>query len=218
METARRIVAVLLVVAMPPAVTFWLLVHPLASVWRRLAPGLAYTALGVWWTTQIGLLVLVRDTLVGRDLGTRWPLIAGGALLYAGSIWLEVLCRRQLRASAFVGVPEIVRTAYPGRMLHEGVYAVIRHPRYASVVLGTLGIALAVNYLGAYVVLGISLLLLWSVIVLEERELVARFGAEYEAYRRRTPALLPRWPRRPSTPAARRTAGDGRHTGMDGEG
>lgn len=195
MEAIRRVFAMLLVVGMPPGVTFWLLVHPLAGFWRRLGPGWAYTLIGAAETALIVLLVLLRDHLLGRDRGTSWVLITLGALLYVGSIWLSLLCRRQLRMSVFAGGPELSSRAYPGRLLQEGVYAHIRHPRYASVIIGTGGLALAANHTGAYVVVGISLLLLWPVILLEERELAARFGAEYEAYRRRTPALLPRWER-----------------------
>jgi protein-S-isoprenylcysteine O-methyltransferase Ste14 len=196
METTRRVFAILLVVGVPPAVTFWLLAHPLAAFWRRLGAGWAYTLLAGAWLPQAGLLFFFRNSLVGRDLGTSWPLIVIGALLYVGSIWLSVLCRRHLRLNAFVGGPELSPRAYPGRLLQDGPYARIRHPRYASVIVGTSGFALAANHAGAYVVVGISLLLLWPVILLEERELAARFGPEYEAYRRRTPALLPRWRRR----------------------
>jgi protein-S-isoprenylcysteine O-methyltransferase Ste14 len=195
METARRILAILLIVGMPPAVAVWLLAHPLAAWWRRFATGWTYTALAVVWVALATPLFLLRDTLLGSDLGTHWPMIAVGVVLYGASVWLSVLCRRQLRISVFAGVPELSSRAYPGRLLQEGVYGVIRHPRYASVILGTLGFALAVNYTGAYVVETVSLLLLWPVVVLEERELAARFGLEYEAYRRRTPALVPRWRR-----------------------
>jgi protein-S-isoprenylcysteine O-methyltransferase Ste14 len=193
MDTARRVLAILLIVGTPPAITFWLLVHPLADFWRRLGPRLAYALLAAAGIVLAGLLFLLRDRLLGRDLGTSVPLIAVGTALYAGSMWLSVLCRRQLRTSVFAGGPELSPRAYPGRLLQEGVYALIRHPRYASVIIGTSGVALAANHAGAYLVLGISLLLLWPVILLEERELAARFGPEYEVYRRRTPALLPRW-------------------------
>jgi protein-S-isoprenylcysteine O-methyltransferase Ste14 len=192
METTRRILAILLIVGVPPAVSFWLLAHPLAALWRRLGTGWTYTALAGAWIALAAPLFLLRGSLLGRDLGTSWPLILVGASLYGAAAWLSVLCRRQLRMSVFAGVPELSSRAYPGRLLQEGVYRVIRHPRYASVILGTAGFALAVNYTGAYVVVALSLLLLWPVIVLEERELAARFGAEYEAYRRRTPALVPR--------------------------
>lgn len=192
METIRRFLAILLVVTVPPAVAFWLVAHPLAARWRRLRSGWTYAALAVAWVAMAAPLFLLRDHLLGRDLGTRWPLIGTGAVLYLGAAWLSALCRRQLRIRIFAGVPELSSRAYPGRLLQDGVYGVIRHPRYASVILGTLGFALAVNYTGAYVVEAASLLLLWPVVVLEERELAARFGAEYDAYRRRTPALLPR--------------------------
>lgn len=198
MDTARWIAAILLVVTVPPAVAFWFVAHPLAALWRRLGAGWTFMALAGAWIAMAGPLFLLRGSLIGRDLGTSWPLIGVGVVLYCGAAWLSVLCRRQLRLKIFVGVPELSSRAYPGRLLQDGVYRVIRHPRYASVILGTMGFAFAVNYVGAYVVVAFSLLLLWPVVLLEERELAARFGPEYEAYRLRTPALLPRWRRSPS--------------------
>ncbi len=192
MDTARRIAAILLVVTVPPAVAYWLVAHPLAALWRRLGNGWTIAALAVAWIAMAVPLFFLRGSLLGRDLGTSWPLILVGALLYGGAAWLSMLSKRQLRMRILAGVPELSSRAYPGRLLQDGAYRVIRHPRYASVILGTMGFALAANYAGAYVVVALSLLLLWPVILLEERELSARFGPEYDAYRQRTPALLPR--------------------------
>jgi protein-S-isoprenylcysteine O-methyltransferase Ste14 len=193
MIATRHLLAIILVISVPPAVAFWLLAHPLARFWRRIGPMWAYPLLTATVVALGGSLYRLRDRLIGPDLGTSWPLIALGALLYGAAIWLSVLCRRQLPIGVFAGVPELSNRAHPGHLLQEGVYGVVRHPRYASVILGTTGFALAVNHAGAYVVVGAALLLLWPVIVLEERELATRFGPEYDAYRRRTPALLPRW-------------------------
>ncbi len=88
------------------------------------------------------------------------------------------------------------RAAFPGQLLQEGIYGVIRHPRYLSVILGTIGMALIVDYLGAYIVVLVSLVGLWLVIILEERELASRFGSAYAAYRSRVPALMPHFWRR----------------------
>jgi protein-S-isoprenylcysteine O-methyltransferase Ste14 len=192
MDTIRQVVAILLVVGLPPAVSYWFLVHPLVGLWRRIGPRWAYGVIVTAWALQAGFLFVMRGALLGRDRGARGPLIAVGLVLYLASIALTVLCKRQLRASVLSGVPEVSAAAGPGRLLQEGVFAVIRHPRYASVILGTTGLAMVVNYSGVYAVVGISLVALWPVIVLEERELGHRFGTAYEEYRRRTPALLPR--------------------------
>jgi methanethiol S-methyltransferase len=54
----------------------------------------------------------------------------------------------------------------------------------ASVVAGSLGAALLA-------LLGAAVLLIYIKVV-EEQEMVARFGEEYLAYRRRVPSLIPR--------------------------
>jgi protein-S-isoprenylcysteine O-methyltransferase Ste14 len=74
-----------------------------------------------------------------------------------------------------------------------GPYRWVRHPLY------TTGIALfvAVGLMAAnWFILGMALIALIAirtvVVPREERELVARFGAGYEEYRRRTGAMTPR--------------------------
>jgi len=60
-------------------------------------------------------------------------------------------------------------------------------------VIAVAGWALLSNHLAAYAAVVVVIAALAVIIPIEERELVARFGAEYEAYRRRVPALIPRW-------------------------
>ena len=48
------------------------------------------------------------------------------------------------------------------------------------------------NHGATYVVTALLVPLVWGLIVLEERELVERFGDRYLEYRTRVPALLPR--------------------------
>ena len=73
----------------------------------------------------------------------------------------------------------------------------IRHPRYLSVIIGTAGFAMFVNYVGGYFVVLASIPALYLVVIFEERELVLRFGAAYEQYRSRVPAFFPSFPRKP---------------------
>ena len=76
-------------------------------------------------------------------------------------------------------------------MFSGGLYAHVRHPRYAGMFCAVLGAAL----LAGTPLLWIVLLIWWPfaliVIRLEEKELAARFGAGYESYRKRVPAFLP---------------------------
>ena len=193
MDTARRVLGILLVVGLPPAIAFWLVIHPFAGWWRHLDVRVTYALLAI---SMIGLGVLLfaaRGLLLGLDLGTNWVLIAFGVALYLMAVVVSLLCRGQLSLRTFAGVPEVSRAAFPGQLLRGGLYGVIRHPRYLSVILGTVGWALVVDFLGAYVVLGVCLVGLWPMIIMEERELANRFGPAYAEYRSRVPALMPRF-------------------------
>lgn len=186
-------IALFLVVFGPASVVFWVVVHPLAGFWRRI---------GYWWGYVAGFALSIasalacyttRGWIAATDLGpymfTTGP---GIALLIVAGVFRRNL-QQQLRSSILFGLPELAPDRYPGRLLTDGVYGHVRHPRYTQIVVAMLGWALLSNHLAAYLALVSVVVALVLVIPLEERELARRFGEEYEAYRRRVPALLPRW-------------------------
>jgi len=91
-----------------------------------------------------------------------------------------------------VGIPEFSKADNKGQVLSEGIYGRVRHPRYVAIMIGTLAWALFVNYVGVYVLAILTLPGLYLVAVLEERELLERFGDEYARYRERVPRFVPR--------------------------
>ena len=193
MDTARYWMGSLLVMALPPAVAYWYVVHPFASFWRRLGARWSLTilfsgfALGMW-----GMWV-VRHWALGADLGTNLVLVGPAILFYVISIYLEMNIRKHLELKTLVGVPEFSQDDQKGRVLCEGIYGRVRHPRYVAVIIGTLGWALFVNYLGVYIMMFLTVPGLYLVAVLEERELLTRFGDEYAGYCERVPRFVPRF-------------------------
>jgi protein-S-isoprenylcysteine O-methyltransferase Ste14 len=108
----------------------------------------------------------------------------------------RMITKRQLKLRTFIGLQELSGADPGDRLLQEGIYGVVRHPRYLSVIVGTAGFAMFVNYVGAYLMVLASIPALFLVTILEERELAHRFGVEYEEYRSRVPAIFPRLPKR----------------------
>jgi protein-S-isoprenylcysteine O-methyltransferase Ste14 len=191
-NTLRYVLAVLLIVTVPPAVFVWFVIHPFVRFWRRLGPGWTYAVLAVPWIASMGLLFHARSVLLGADFGTRWALVAVGVAVFAGALALGFTRRRQLTMSILSGIPEL-RGGDPGRLLTEGVYARLRHPRYVEVMLSVVGYALVANYRGGYVVVVLTVASMVPLIILEERELRDRFGVAYDEYARRVPRFIPRW-------------------------
>jgi protein-S-isoprenylcysteine O-methyltransferase Ste14 len=129
----------------------------------------AYTDRMDFWTI---------DGEVVRWLGVAL-FAAGGAL----RIWpVFVLGRR------FSGLVAI----QPGHTLvTDGIYGVIRHPSYLGLLVSSLGWALAFRSVVGVLLTALLLPPLIARIRAEERLLRSQFGAEYDAYCRRTSRLIP---------------------------
>lgn len=193
MDTIRRLIAILLITAIPAALFFWLLIHPLARFWRRAGMATAYAATGTVTVAVMAAMFLMRQRLLAVDWGTNTAGAGAGVVLLALSGWMLLTVRRQLSVRTLVGVPELA----PGGespLLDSGIYARVRHPRYLQMTIALAGYALIANYPAVY-----AAFLLWcggihAVVLLEERELAARLGPAYTAYCRRVPRYLPRRP------------------------
>jgi protein-S-isoprenylcysteine O-methyltransferase Ste14 len=193
-DQLRYGIALFLVVFAPASVLFWVVVHPFAHFWRRV---------GYWWGYAAGLVLSVavcaacyrtRAWIAGTDLGPYMFTTGPGLALLVLAGMLRKNLQKQLRGRILVGLPELAPDAYPGQLLTTGVYARVRHPRYAQIIVAVLGWALLSNHLAAYLALLVVAASLGVVIRLEERELAERFGDRYDTYRRNVPALIPRWP------------------------
>ena len=192
MNSVRYFVALLLLLSLPPALIFWFVIHPFVSYWRKLGRGWTYSLnVGIMAAIIAGL-YLIREPLLAIEYGTSYPLIGLAVICLAGSAIIAVKRRKQLTFGILAGLPELAPAGRGGKLLTEGMYAVIRHPRYVEVLLAVLGYALVANYLATHILFILCIPTVHLVVVLEERELRARFGVAYEEYCRRVPRFVPR--------------------------
>lgn len=192
MDKARYIVALISIMSYPPAVGWWYLTHPFVGFWRRLGRPVFYTVLAIGSFVITGAIYLVREPLLAVEYGTNralWPLVF---LFYGTSVYVEVRCRKYLKAKILVGVPELAPDGRGGRLITDGIYGRIRHPRYIAVWLGTVAVAFFTNYLAVYIIAIAIIPALYFVVLLEEKELRDRFGEEYVRYCERVPRFIPR--------------------------
>ncbi len=115
-------------------------------------------------------------------------LIAGGALLAWWTIYVQFTIGR--------GTPVPVMATQ--KLIIQPPYSYCRNPMVLGTILAYLGVAVLVGSLSGLglVILGTALLLTY-VRLLEEKEMLLRFGEAYEAYRKSTPFILPRlWGRK----------------------
>jgi len=193
MDSVRYFVALILVITVTPALAFWLIVHPFFRFWRRLGP--AWTLTLVWGSVAVGMVALfqLREPLLATEFGTNYTLMLLGVLCIVVAAVGRVKLSRQLTTRIASGLPELAPERYPQKLLTEGVYARVRHPRYAQFLLVLLGYALFANYLALYVVFVLWLGAAYLIVLFEERELQDRFGEAYAGYARRVPRFVPQW-------------------------
>ncbi|MEK7403614.1 MAG: isoprenylcysteine carboxylmethyltransferase family protein [Acidobacteriota bacterium] len=192
MDRVRYYLALLLVVFTPPAILFWFSIHPFIRFWRRVGPRLTLAIHYALLLLMAGGLYLVRKPLLTAEFGTSPFLIALAVPVYVLVVALRFKLGKHLRARILTGLPELAPEKYERRLLTEGIYSRIRHPRYVQVFLALLAYAMAANYLAGYVLLALSALWILLLVRIEEKELRDRFGAEYEAYCARVPRFIPR--------------------------
>jgi protein-S-isoprenylcysteine O-methyltransferase Ste14 len=128
------------------------------------------------YTDRIGVWTFDGDAI--RWLGV--VLFAAGGVLRLWPVF--VLGRR------FSGLVAI----QPGhKLVTTGVYSIIRHPSYLGLLVNALGWGLAFRSGVGVLLAALMLVPLLARIRAEEALLHAQFGAEYDAYRRRTSRLIP---------------------------
>jgi len=190
MDEARYFIAVLLVVTLIPAISAWYVIHPFTQFWRRLGTVASFSVIYSLLISCCMLLWEFRATLAGSDLGFRpWLMLLAVPAAVLG-IGIARARRRFLTQRILVGVPEI-STSDKGRLITEGIYGRVRNPRYLEFLAFSFAYAAFANYAGVWVLYALTFPAIHLVVMLEERELRERFGAEYEEYCRRVPRYLP---------------------------
>ena len=192
MDSLRYFIALITLMALPPGILMWFVVHPFGGFWRRLGPWVSYTAMAVLSAAMMWGVWVIRRPLLAVDLGASYPLVVGAMVCLVLGSAIAVKRKRHLTVAILSGLPQVSEKAYPGTLLQEGIYGTIRHPRYVEVTLWTWGYALFANYLTLYIVALATPVAIYLVVLLEERELKERFGEEWEEYAARVPRFVPR--------------------------
>jgi methanethiol S-methyltransferase len=194
-DRIRLVLAVIAIVVYGPGLLFWLLVHPFVGFWRSVGPRITYLVVGIV-LVLIGVGVFqVQGTLIGRNLGTNWTFVIVGAFLLGILGWLGLTYGRglnHLNMAARMGVPELSSSGAPQMLVRDGLYGLVRHPIYSAAIVGGVAYALIADYSGTFILFGAAVPVFYAITVLEERELIARFGEQYRRYQQRVPRLLPR--------------------------
>lgn len=192
-DTVRYVLAVAVVAAFPGAILGWLVIHGFVATWRRLGLAASYLAFIGLIALPACVVYLARAVLFAVEFGANAWTISAAAACYGMAAFIEIRCRKHLSFKTLIGLPELSPDLQAQRLLQDGIYGRVRHPRYLGLMFGILAVALFTNYLAAYVLFPVACVGFYLVTILEERELAERFGEAYKQYQLRVPRLIPRW-------------------------
>lgn len=192
LDVVRYFLGVSIAIAVPLGILYWFVIHFWVRFWRLLGSAVTYMVVIPALAVLGWLLFRGRAWLLGTDLGTNWILIGIAVPLLGLMTLLECQYWKQLRIATLVGIQELSRNQ-AGKLLREGIYGLVRHPRYLSAGVALLAEVLIVNYSGLYYLVLLALAPGYLMLVLEERELLDRFGQAYLEYQREVPRFLPRF-------------------------
>jgi protein-S-isoprenylcysteine O-methyltransferase Ste14 len=174
--------------ALLPIPVYWLVIHPFAGLWRRRSPSAAFwvavpVAVSIAWT----VLWLLRGRLLAAAQSPLWRRALGLALIGV-ALYVFARVKKELGSQRLVGQTEL---RGGGELHRTGLYERLRHPSYAAQMATMLGLCLLAATPLLWATAAAWALLLLLIIRFEERELLARFGEPYRAYRARVPAFFP---------------------------
>jgi len=114
------------------------------------------------------------------------PFWLGAAVTVAGllfAVWArEHLGRNWSRSVTIKEGHELIAT---------GPYAVVRHPIYTGILMGFVGIAIAISQVRGLIVVVLIFGVFWIKLRMEEEYMRSQFGETYATYARQTAALVP---------------------------
>lgn len=175
-----------------PLIPLRILLHAAIPLWRRFE-GTTFWIFFIYWA-------FVDVSLYNQQaLFIYWrfpPFPTGqvvGLILVAVAVFLQYRTIRTLGLSTFLTRPEVTPKKTKSLLIITGPYRWVRHPFYLFEWLLLAGLTFLTSAGFLLVLLLLSLITIPLVTIFEERELVDRFGDEYQNYQREVPRLIPRW-------------------------
>ncbi|MBI4684127.1 MAG: isoprenylcysteine carboxylmethyltransferase family protein [Nitrospirae bacterium] len=178
------ILAIITIILWPVVPLFWIPVHGFPKIFKRL--GLAtYIMPLITWALLVYLFYAQRDFFLYYKI--EFPIflnIIGIMFLVVGTL-LHLWTGKLLGLWGLMGLPEI-SSKVKGRLVTEGPLSIVRHPTYLAHTVMFFGVFLYTEVTAVGIITLLDSIIINAIIIpLEDRELTARFGREYEEYKKR---------------------------------
>jgi methanethiol S-methyltransferase len=184
-------VAQSLVFLYPPVIVFWLIIHTNIDYWRRAGKKRAYwTACMAWPLIGIPLLYF-RSRVFEDRVQVHWWSVALGVAALIIAVRTAYGAAQMISVRTLIGLPELEPERIHQPILDIGIYSCMRNPVYFAHWLTLLAAAALSGYIANWVLFVGDTIVLPMMIRAEEKELLRRYGREFESYMRKVPRFFP---------------------------
>lgn len=131
-------------------------------------------------THQYGHLLAYFLTYLGLNILVGWALVmaVSNLMILVGALWIARGWRQVYRSE--------------GKLVTTGIYSRVRHPQYSGIILASAGFLVQWPTIPTLILFPFVVGMYISLARREERDVEAKFPDEYQIYRKRVPAFIPR--------------------------
>ena len=170
---------------------FWFLVHPRAEYWRSRKWSPYRILLPAWAGMWVAAALITARWREFAFYTTSWPW-APALLLFSTGLWLYSQSGKTFSARQLGGLPEVISRPGEQCLVTTGIRARVRHPVYLAHLCEMLAWSIGTGLLVCYGLTAFAVLTGAVMIGMEDRELQRRFGVQYQQYKARVPAVMPK--------------------------
>ena len=172
--------------------SFWLAIHPHVESWRsrRRSPYRVLVPMWIGMWVVAGAITWPWRHVTLYSAPAAWiPAVA----LFAAGFALYKNGGRNFSGAQLGGRPELEPGRHDQRLVTSGIRGRVRHPIYLAHLCELLGWSVGSGLAVGYALTAFAVITGAVMIQHEDRELEERFGEAYREYRRRVPAVLPKF-------------------------
>jgi protein-S-isoprenylcysteine O-methyltransferase Ste14 len=170
---------------------FWFVVHPFVDRWRT-SGRRAYAFILPVWGGFIAIAFLSMWPFRSVHFYTNGFAWAPAAIFFLLGFSIYRAAFQRFDRTQVSGLAELEPDRHRQQLITTGIRSRVRHPIYLGHLCEIAGWCIGTGLLALYVLAVFAAVSGAVMIRMEDRELEARFGETFRAYRQRVPGVLPR--------------------------
>jgi protein-S-isoprenylcysteine O-methyltransferase Ste14 len=170
---------------------FWFAVHPFVERWR-LRGRRSYAFIVPVWGGFIAIAFLLMWPFRSVHFYANWLAWAPAAIFFLLGFSLYRAGLQRFDRIQVSGLAELEPHRHRQQLVTTGIRSRVRHPIYLGHLCEVAGWCIGTGLVALYVLAAFAMITGAVMIRMEDRELEARFGEAFRAYRRKVPGVVPR--------------------------